>query len=91
MRILGSTAGGSDRPHKHVELNLFFLIYQHVLDLLKLRCFALEMEDMLYETSLAVLEPMYQVKTFWLTGPRVAEYLGQSPPKHIAIEEVVLG
>ncbi|EPS99324.1 hypothetical protein FOMPIDRAFT_1060785 [Fomitopsis schrenkii] len=82
LRIQGDAASDlSDRPQGHLKFNItlldhigegaLWLICQHVLDLLTLPAFALDMQDILYESSLAMLETMYQVTTFTLTGPYV--------------------
>ena len=60
---------------QHVGEYTIWAICQHVLDFQTLSAFTLEMEDALYGDYLAILEMMYEVKTFTLCGRRVMMHL----------------
>ena len=88
LRIQGDAVGNRpDGTQEHLQFTItlldgqcvgeyiIWLLCQHVLDLQALSAFTLEMEDALYEDYLAILETMYEVKTFTLSGLQVMRAL----------------
>ena len=88
LRIQGDAISRRpDGPQEHLKFDIKLLdgqhvgeytiwaICQHVLDFQTLSAFTLEMEDALYGDYLAILEMMYEVKTFTLCGRQVMMHL----------------